>query len=177
MLYGIIFWGNSSHSNNIFKLQKKDYKNYHKLQKLDLFKKLNILQFYSQYIFSLLIFVIDNISLFKTNSELYEINTRNKNNFHPSQPRLSIYRKYLIFVFLSINVTFTFYFLLFVDMFQPHTAIFRCYSILSRSWCSFLPMSGCQPCAPADGVLIVSVRVLEYLCCLCGLPNKQINIL
>jgi hypothetical protein len=22
--------------------------------------------------------------------------------------------------------------------------------------------------APADGVLIVSVRVLEYLCCLCG---------
>jgi hypothetical protein len=32
----------------------------------------------------------------------------------------------------------------------------------------FLPMTGCQPCAPADGVLIVSVRVLEYLCCLCG---------
>jgi hypothetical protein len=29
-------------------------------------------------------------------------------------------------------------------------------------------MSGCQPCAPADGVLIVSVRVLEYLCWLCG---------
>jgi hypothetical protein len=29
-------------------------------------------------------------------------------------------------------------------------------------------MSGCQPCDPADGVLIVSVRVLEYLCCLCG---------
>jgi hypothetical protein len=29
-------------------------------------------------------------------------------------------------------------------------------------------MSGCQPCAPAGGVLIVSVRVLEYLCCLCG---------
>jgi hypothetical protein len=29
-------------------------------------------------------------------------------------------------------------------------------------------MLGCQPCAPVDGVLIVSVRVLEYLCCLCG---------
>jgi hypothetical protein len=26
----------------------------------------------------------------------------------------------------------------------------------------------CQPCVPADSVLIVSVRVLEYLCCLCG---------
>jgi hypothetical protein len=29
-------------------------------------------------------------------------------------------------------------------------------------------MPGCQPCAPADGVFMVSVRVLEYLCCLCG---------
>jgi hypothetical protein len=35
---------------------------------------------------------------------------------------------------------FTFYFLLFVDMFRPHTAIFRCYSILSRSWCSVMPI-------------------------------------
>jgi hypothetical protein len=79
---------------------------------------------------------------------------------------------HLIFVLLSINVTFTFYFLLIVDMFRPQTSIFRCYSILSRSWCSvmpiFLPLSGCQPCAPADGVLIVSALVLEYLCCLCG---------
>jgi hypothetical protein len=58
----------------------------------DLFKKLDILPIYSQYIFSLLIFVIDNTSLFKTYSELYDINTRNKNNFHLSQPRLSIYR-------------------------------------------------------------------------------------
>jgi hypothetical protein len=40
---------------------------------------------------------------------------------------------YLIFVLLSINVTFTFYFLLFVDMFRPHTAIFRSYSILSSA--------------------------------------------
>jgi hypothetical protein len=45
----------------------------------------------------------------------------------------------LIFVLLSINITFTFYFLLFVDMFRPHTAIFRCYNILSRSWCSVMP--------------------------------------
>jgi hypothetical protein len=34
--------------------------------------------------------------------------------------------------------------------------------------CHFFPIPGCQPCAPADDVLIVSVRVLEYLCCLCG---------
>jgi hypothetical protein len=70
---------------------------------------------------------------------------------------------HLIFVPLSINVTFTYYYLLFVEMFRPHTAIFMCYSILSRSWCSvmpiFLPMSGCQPCASPDVVLIVSVRL------------------
>jgi hypothetical protein len=67
--------------------------------------------------------------------------------------------------------TFTFYFLLFVDMFRPHTAIFRYYNILSRNWCSVMPisvMSWRQPCASAYGVLIISVRLLEYLCCLCG---------
>jgi hypothetical protein len=46
---------------------------------------------------------------------------------------------HLIFVFWSINVAFTFYFVLFVDMFRPHKAIFRCYSILFRSWCSVMP--------------------------------------
>jgi hypothetical protein len=54
--------------------------------------KLDIFPFYSQHLFSLLMFVTDNISLFKTNSELYEINTRNIKNFHLSQPRLLIYR-------------------------------------------------------------------------------------
>jgi hypothetical protein len=48
---------------------------------------------------------------------------------------------HLIFVLLSINVTVTFYYLLFVDMFRPHTAIFRCYCILSRSWCSVMPIN------------------------------------
>jgi hypothetical protein len=36
--------------------------------------------------------------------------------------------------------TFTSYFLLIVDMFRPHTAIFKCYSILSGRWCSVMPM-------------------------------------
>jgi hypothetical protein len=50
------------------------------------FKELDILPSCSQYIFSLLVFVIDNISYFKMNLELYEAN-----NFYLSQPRLSIY--------------------------------------------------------------------------------------
>jgi hypothetical protein len=96
MSYGIIFWGNSTHSINIFKLQKRIIRIITNSRNRDscrhLFMKFGILLIYSQYLFSLLMFVIDNISLFKTNSELYEINTRNINNFHLSQPRLSKYR-------------------------------------------------------------------------------------
>jgi phage-related holin len=44
------------------------------------------------YIFSLLNFVIDNTTLFKTNSEVYDVNTRGRNNFYLSQPRLSTYK-------------------------------------------------------------------------------------
>jgi hypothetical protein len=64
----------------------------------ELFKELNILPFYSQYLFSLLIFVIDNMSLFKLNSDLYNFNTRDKNDLHLLQPRLSIYSNGVYYV-------------------------------------------------------------------------------
>ena len=90
------FWGNFSHSSNVFKLQKRVIRiitnSGNRDSCRDLFRKLEILPFYSQYIFSLLKFVIDNASLFKTNSEIYDLNTRNKNNFHLSLPRLAIYK-------------------------------------------------------------------------------------
>jgi hypothetical protein len=96
MSYSIILWGNSAHSINIFKLQKRIVRiitnSGNRVSCRLLFRKLDILPFYSQYLLPLLIFVIDNISPFKTNSELYEINTRNINSFHLSQPRLTIYR-------------------------------------------------------------------------------------
>jgi hypothetical protein len=91
----IIFWENSPYSDSIFKLQKRAIRIITNSRNRDscrmLFKKLDILPFYAQYIFSLSVFVIDNISLFKINSDLYNINTRAKNNFHLSQSRLSIY--------------------------------------------------------------------------------------
>jgi hypothetical protein len=95
MSYGIIFWGNTLYSNNIFKLQQRATRIVTNSRNRDscreLFKKLDILPFYSQYIFSLLISVIDNASLFKINSDLPHINTRGKSCFHLSQPGLSIY--------------------------------------------------------------------------------------
>jgi hypothetical protein len=62
MLYGIIFWSNSHHSINIFKIQKRiiriitNSNRFHTCRPL--FKQLRILPLPSQYIVSILLFVI-----------------------------------------------------------------------------------------------------------------------
>jgi len=48
-----------------------------------LLKKLEILPLYSQYIFSLSIFVIKNKHLFSTNFRIHSVHTRFKTNLHP----------------------------------------------------------------------------------------------
>jgi hypothetical protein len=59
--------------------------------------------------------------------------------------------------------TFTSYFLLIVDMFRHHTAIFRCYSILSRSWCSLMPIFAYV--RVASHVLLLMVCLLSVFVC------------
>jgi len=77
--YSIIFLGNSSYSNSIFKLQKRvirimmNARNRESCRELS--KKLNILPLHSQYI-SLSLFVVKNINMFKFNSMVHSINTR-----------------------------------------------------------------------------------------------------
>jgi hypothetical protein len=65
MNYGIIFWCNSSYSINIFRLQKKAIRIITNSRSRDscrdLFQTLNILPLQSQYIFSLLRFVVKNM--------------------------------------------------------------------------------------------------------------------
>jgi hypothetical protein len=56
-------------------------------------KTLNILPLLSQYIFSLLMFVINNKDLFLTNSNHYGISTRQANNLHLPQANLTLYQK------------------------------------------------------------------------------------
>ena len=77
--YGIIFWCNLSHSNHIFKLQKRAITIIMNIDNRvschELFKKLNILPLYSQYILSLLLFVVKNIEEFISNSEVESIST------------------------------------------------------------------------------------------------------
>jgi hypothetical protein len=68
MLYRIIFWGNSTDSQKNFKMQKRAIRiitgSKNRDPCRDLFKNLKILPFYSQYIFSLLIFVTENKSMY-----------------------------------------------------------------------------------------------------------------
>ena len=72
MTYGIILGGNSRYSNTIFRLQKKIIRIIMGLRNRDScrdhFKKLKILPLQSQYILSLLLFVVSNRSYFKENS-------------------------------------------------------------------------------------------------------------
>ena len=50
----------------------------------ELFKKINILPLYSQYILSLLLFVVTNINMFKPNSVVHSTNTRHCSDLYPS---------------------------------------------------------------------------------------------
>jgi len=77
--YGIVFWGSSPYSNNIFKLQKRVIRIIMKVDNRvscrELFKKLNILPLHSQYILSILLFVVNNIHEFTLNSDVHSIRT------------------------------------------------------------------------------------------------------
>jgi hypothetical protein len=63
----------------------------------ELFKQLNILPLQSQYIFSLLLFIIKNRDKLLSNSEVRNINTRYNTNLHLPLANLTIYQKGFFF--------------------------------------------------------------------------------
>jgi len=95
--YGIIFWGNSPYSNNIFKLQKRAIRIIinagNRVRCHELFKKLNILPLHSQYVLSLSLFAVKNIEEFTSNSEGHSINTRHRSDLYPPSIKLTKYQK------------------------------------------------------------------------------------
>jgi len=97
MSYGLIFWGNSTNSKCVFKLQKQAIRIIMGARNRDscreFFKQLRILPLCAQYIYSLLTFVVNNRKLFLDNAELYTINTRNSHNVHFPLPHLMKYQK------------------------------------------------------------------------------------
>jgi hypothetical protein len=95
--YGIIFWGNSSNSCNIFKLRKRAIRIImnvgNRISHHESFKKLNILPLYPQYILSSLLFVVKNTEKFTMNSEVHTINTQHISDLHPPSINLTKYQK------------------------------------------------------------------------------------
>jgi len=59
----------------------------------NLFKNLQILFLTSQYMLSLLIFVVQNKNIFSTSIKTHNIDTRERNNLYPPQANLTIYQK------------------------------------------------------------------------------------
>ena len=80
MSYGIIFWGNQPYSDKIFKIQTRVIRIIPNSRMRDscreLFQRLEILRLYSQYIFSLSIFVIKHKHLNNTNNQIHSVHTR-----------------------------------------------------------------------------------------------------
>ena len=97
MVSCIMFWRNSTHSIIIFKMHRRVIRIVMGCGCMEccrgLFKELKILTLTSQYIFSLLSFVIQNESYFATNNVYHKFNTRHKNDLHLPQASLTMYQR------------------------------------------------------------------------------------
>ena len=95
--YGIIFWRRSSKVTKVFILQKRivrvltDTRARESCR--DVFKKMEILPLYSKYLFSLIVFTVENKHLFTLNKDIHTHNTRYNFNIHLSTVNLSKYHK------------------------------------------------------------------------------------
>ena len=97
LTYGIIFCGNTPHSNVIFRMQKRIVRIMVGVRNRDscreYFKRLKILPLQSQYLLSLLIFVAENIDHFRLNSEIHGFNTKSNSNLHLPPSKLTVFQR------------------------------------------------------------------------------------
>ena len=108
--YGIIFWGISSYSKIVFKIQKRIIRiitnSKNKASCRELFKKLHVLPLQSQYIFSLLMFVVKNKNFFKTNSEVHKFTTRYNCDLHIPIANLTLFQHGVCTLVLKFITTY-----------------------------------------------------------------------
>jgi hypothetical protein len=97
MSYGIIFWGNSSYNHAIFLLQKKiiramlGYGN--TVSCRNIFMESGILPLASQYLFSLLLFVLYNTPLFSSIIVSHTTAIRQSQDLYLLEGNLTVYQK------------------------------------------------------------------------------------
>jgi hypothetical protein len=104
--YGIIFWGNTSFMRKVFLTQKKIFRIMLGISPQSFcrkwFKKLEILRIPSLHIYSLMLFLVDNVHYFQTNSSVRDINTRYKNQLHVPSVRLSAIQRGITYSAIKI---------------------------------------------------------------------------
>jgi hypothetical protein len=96
MTYGIIIWGNSSDSIQVFRMQKRVVEISRDPDAdscRELFKTLKILPLQSQYIYALSLFVVNNKDQYRETSEIHDNKTRSRSNLHLPLTNLSIYQR------------------------------------------------------------------------------------
>jgi hypothetical protein len=86
MMYGMIFWGNSSDSKKVFTLQKKFVilmigVKHHNFCR-DLLKRLETLTLPCEHIFSLINFITNNEEHFQSNADVHTVKTRHRHYLH-----------------------------------------------------------------------------------------------
>jgi hypothetical protein len=104
--YGLPFWGNSPHAIKIFKMQKRIVRIMmgcnSRATCSNLFRRLGILPLVSQYIFSLMLSVVESKNLFTLNSEIYTKSTRQINNFYQPTTNFTLYWKRVCYMGIKI---------------------------------------------------------------------------
>lgn len=85
MSYGLLLWGRAADIESIFILQKRAVRSIYNLGSRaslrERFKEIGILTVASQFIYHCILYVHQNIHLFKKRSDTHTFNTRNKNKF------------------------------------------------------------------------------------------------
>jgi hypothetical protein len=106
MNYGIIFWGHSPYSIHIFRLQKKVIRIITSTRNREscrnMFKNLKILPLQSQYIYSILSFVIGNMDQFTRNFTIHNQKTRQNMDLHLPSSKLTVYQKGTYYMAIKI---------------------------------------------------------------------------
>jgi hypothetical protein len=104
--YSLPFWGNSPHSTKIFIMQKRIIRIMigckSKVSCRNLFRRLEIPPFVSQYILSLMLFVVKNKNFFSLNSENHTKITRQFNHFYQPITNLTIHQRGVYYMGIKI---------------------------------------------------------------------------
>jgi hypothetical protein len=99
--YGIIFCGSATNVHKVFIMQKRIVRII-KESCRKMFKLMGIMTLYSRYIYSILLFIINNKTCFFTNGEIHEYKTRVYKDIHMPTVNLTKYKKGLYITHIKV---------------------------------------------------------------------------